>query len=212
MTARQPDEAVLPGNARGRRSRARLLDAASGSFGEHGWARTRIADITLAAELSQGAFYRHFKDKNDILLAALEGPLDTLLSTIDVLETGHVAPDFAALEPVHTAFFAAYAADRRVLRVLREAAAMHEPDLVELWLRIRGRYLAQIEGWLRGLAAAGTIAPRDDPALLAEALGSLMDQMAYTRLGLAQADPPPGEVEALGHVTAGIWAGALRAS
>lgn len=199
-----------PGNVRGRRSRARLLEAAADSFGEHGYARTRITDITAAAGMSQGAFYRHFTDKNDILLAALAGPLDTLLVTIDVLETGHVAPDAASLQIVHTAFFAAYAADRRVLRVLREAAAAHEPDLVDVWLGVRRRYLAQIETWLRGLAKEGLVVTADDASLLAEALGALMDQMAYTRLGLASVDPPSAEIEALGRVTAGIWAGALK--
>lgn len=204
-------DVAAPGNARGRRSRGRLLEAAAASFGEHGYARTRITDITAAAEMSQGAFYRHFADKNDILLAALEGPLDTLLETIDVLETDHVAPDAASLQSVHTAFFAAYAADRRVLRVLREAAAAHEPDLVEVWLGVRRRYLTQIEHWLRTLVAEHTITQPEDTVLLAEALGALMDQLAYTRIGLAAAHPPDAELQALGRVTAGLWAGALSA-
>lgn len=204
---REVTDLETTGNARGRRSRAHLLVAAARSFGEHGYARTRIADITEAAALSQGAFYRHFKDKNEILLAVLEGPLDTLLQTIDVLESGNVPPDVASLEAVHTAFFAAYAADRHLLRVLREAAAMHEPDLVDVWLGIRRRFLQQIEAWLDGLGANGPAEP--EPGLLAEALGSLMDQLAYTRLGLATREPPRAEIEALGRVTARLWAGAM---
>jgi AcrR family transcriptional regulator len=162
--------------------------------------------------MSQGGFYRHFKDKNDILVAALEEPLAELHAVIDPLgDPGAVTVvDREAIMAIHTAFFRVYAENRRVTRVLREAAALQEPGLAELWLDIRSRYLSRIERWLRGLQAAGTLrAP--DVVLLAEALGAVLDQLAYTRLGLAEADPTPTEIEALGAVTARLWVAAVRA-
>lgn len=196
------------GNARGRRSRARLLEAAAECFGELGYSRTRVADITAAAGLSQGGFYRHFRDKRDILLEALREPLDELLHAT-ALDHG-APPSEDRLVASNTAFFSVYARHRQVLRVIREAAALHEPGLVELWLEVRERYLTRIETWLEALAGAGHIAA-GDTRLTAEALGALLDQMAYTRLGVDPGDPPEGLVENLGRVTGRIWYLTLRA-
>ena len=87
-------------------------------------------------------------------------------------------------------FFAVYAANRRVLRVIREAAAMHEPGLTELWLDVRGRYLDRIHAWLQALMNDGHLAV-DDVRLTAEALGAVLDQMAYTRIALRSVASPP---------------------
>jgi AcrR family transcriptional regulator len=201
-------DATIRGNSRGRRSRSRLLEAAADCFGEHGYSQTRIADITAAAGMSQGGFYRHFRDKSDILLEALREPLDELLHAT-ALDSDQ-PPDQDQLVASNTAFFAVYAANRKVLRVIREAAALHEPGLVELWLEVRGRYLDRIETWLIALARNGHV-QIDDTRLTAEALGALLDQMAYTRLAVDPAEPPPGEVEALGRVTGKLWYRALRA-
>jgi AcrR family transcriptional regulator len=196
-------------NSRGRRSRERLLTAAADCFGELGYSATRISDITAAAGMSQGAFYRHFKDKNDILVEALRDPLDELLQTTG-LRAGRPI-DEATLAEANVAFFAVYARHRKVLRVIREAAALHEQGLVELWLEVRGKYIGRIVRWLRDLEATGQIKTHD-VQLMAEALGAVLDQMAYTRIGLATAPTSAHEIESLGRVTGEIWYRALRGS
>ena len=65
-------------NTRGLRTRQELLDAAVTRFSEHGYSRTRIADIVFAAGVSQGNFYRHFASKDEIFLEALRPSLDEL--------------------------------------------------------------------------------------------------------------------------------------
>jgi AcrR family transcriptional regulator len=51
----------------------RLLDAALGLMSRNGTtARPRVADIVAAAGLSNDAFYRHFKSKDDLVTAILE--------------------------------------------------------------------------------------------------------------------------------------------
>lgn len=196
------------GNARGRRSRQRLLDAAAECFGEHGYSQTRIADITAAAGMSQGGFYRHFKDKNDILVEALREPLDLLLATTGSMAGSGVDED--RILATNTAFFRVYAEHRKVLRVIREAAALHEPGLVELWLDVRGRYVGRIEAWLRELDAAGALDTSDLP-LLAEALGAVLDQLAYTRIGVTTAPVKDAEIQALGRISCELWFRTLSA-
>ena len=85
---------------------------------------------------------------------------------------------------------------------------MHEPGLTELWLDVRGRYLDRIDAWLHTLVRQGHL-DLDDIRLTAEALGAILDQMAYTRIALRPDDIPPAEVEALGRVTGRIWFSAL---
>jgi AcrR family transcriptional regulator len=190
------------GNARGRASRQRLLEAAALCFGQFGYSHTRVADITAAAGMSQGGFYRHFKDKDDILHEALSEPLDELLHAT-VLDAN--APvDWETILDGNTRFFRVYARHRRVFRVLREAAALHEPGLTERWLGVRSGYVDRIETWLGNIDATSHLRT-NDPRLVAQALGSVLDQMAYTLVGLADEDPSEEHVQELGLVSAELW-------
>lgn len=195
------------GNARGRASRARLLEAARDCFGERGYAATRIADITAAAGMSPAGYYRHFPDKEAILLEALEEPLGLLLAATGPLTEGS-SVDHAAIVARNTQFFRVYAEHRRVFRVLRELAAGHEPGLDAVWLDVRRGYVERIQRWLRRLERTGELRTAD-VELLADALGGVLDQLAYTRLALRRDDPTEDELVALGRVSAEIWSRTL---
>lgn len=203
-------EIALTGNARGRASRARLLEAAATCFGERGYAATRISDITGAAGMSQAGFYRHFPDKDAILLEALQEPLDALLAATGPLTEGSDV-DADTIVARNTAFFRVYAEHRQVLRVLRELAAVHEPRLEAIWLDVRSGYVKRIERWLRRLVKAGKLQTAD-VGILADALGGVLDQLAYTRLALAEKPPREKDLVALGRVSGEIWARTLGAA
>jgi TetR/AcrR family transcriptional regulator, transcriptional repressor for nem operon len=83
-------------------ARTRLLDAALHSIRARGYSATTVDDICRAAGLTKGAFFHHFKSKNDLALAAaahfsemaerlfgaapyreLADPLDRLMGYID---------------------------------------------------------------------------------------------------------------------------------
>lgn len=200
-------DATRTQNARGRASRARLLEAAAVCFGRDGYAATRIADITSEAGMSPAGFYRHFPDKTTLLLEALKGPLDALLEATGPL-TEHSTVDPEAIVERNTEFFRVYAEHRRTLRVLRELAVTHEDGLDEVWLARRREYVDRIAGWLRRLQKAGTLETAD-VGVLADALGAVLDQLAYTRLGLAAREPTAKDIETLGRVSAEIWLGTL---
>ncbi len=57
-------------------SRARILDAASRLFREHGIAAVGLAKIMAEADLTVGTFYTHFKSKEALVKAALIQSLD----------------------------------------------------------------------------------------------------------------------------------------
>ena len=52
--------------------RQQILDAARRRFASHGFARTSIADIVDESGLSNGAIYRYFTSKDDIIVAVCE--------------------------------------------------------------------------------------------------------------------------------------------
>lgn len=53
-------------------TRRTLLAAATARFREAGYVGTSVEDICAAAKVSKGAFFHHFKSKEDLALAALE--------------------------------------------------------------------------------------------------------------------------------------------
>src|SRR5262250_729657 len=53
-------------------ARTRLLDAAMGVIRAQGYSATTVDDICRAAGLTKGAFFHHFRSKEDLAVAAAE--------------------------------------------------------------------------------------------------------------------------------------------
>jgi TetR/AcrR family acrAB operon transcriptional repressor len=65
-------------------TRTRIIDAAEEVFYTRGLARTSLADVALAADVTRGAIYWHFKNKTDLFDAMCEQvrlPMETLMET-----------------------------------------------------------------------------------------------------------------------------------
>lgn len=77
-------ERVGRAQRRASKTRERLLKAALVAFGEKGVDATAIEDITERADVGKGTFYRHFKDKYDLVFALIERAVDKLLDRIRV--------------------------------------------------------------------------------------------------------------------------------
>ncbi len=202
----QQDTNNAPRTAKGAATRAKLLAAAELVFGDVGFEPARVADIVAAAGVSHGLFYKYFPDKAAILSAVLARQNDDLRHT-----TGRVAgearvPTLAQLETRNILFFKEYAEHRRLFRVSREAAARNDDSGFRgQWLSIRSRFTHRTLRWLEELAADSHIPPVDDPAMLAEALSAMVEQMAYVNVGLADVDPEDAELERMGKVCGLIW-------
>ncbi len=195
-----------PATARGRVTRERLLAAAAVVFARHGYEHARIADIVAEAGVSHGLFYRHFSDKNAVLLAVLTRFNDRLRHTSGRGGTGAATPTLADLQTRNILFFREYAEHRELFRVAREAAARtDENGFRDLWLIMRGRFIARTRRWLDRLAADGHIAAETDAWALAEALGAMTEQLAYVQVGLAADDLDDAGLERLGRACGLVW-------
>lgn len=52
--------------------RRQILDKASGLFRQHGFNRVSVSDVMKASGLTHGAFYSHFKSKDELIDRSLE--------------------------------------------------------------------------------------------------------------------------------------------
>ncbi|HEY2705544.1 MAG TPA: TetR/AcrR family transcriptional regulator [Candidatus Dormibacteraeota bacterium] len=196
-----------PKTARGASTRERLLRAAATVFAEHGYSGTRIADIVHAAGVSHGNFYRHFQNKDDVFVAVLEPLLDELVEPfVRVLATG--GHELESMVRVNTDFFSTYSRHRRLFPLLREAAAVN-PGFTGMWMDLRSRFTGRIAAWLETIGAAPPDAAAG-PEVLAQALGAMTEQMAYTQIGKTPQLPRPETIAELGRVAGAIWHRAIR--
>ncbi|MEM7689534.1 MAG: TetR/AcrR family transcriptional regulator [Pseudomonadota bacterium] len=196
----------LPPTRKGKATREKLLASASVAFGQHGYSAVRIADIVAEANISHGLFYRHFQDKDAILLALLDRLNDNLRRTSSRAMGENDALSLSRLESRNIQFFTDYRRDRLLLRVAREAAAQQNLSRFRtVWLQMRDRFVDRTERWINRLVEAGDVPPIDDIAMVAQGLCSLTEQLAYVQVGLAPDDPDDAFIERLGKSCGLIW-------
>jgi len=129
------------------RTREALIQLAAELFSEEGYIQTSIRDLARRGELTTGAVYGHFRNKADLLAAAIER------RTADELEAHSIGvtdtPDHVE---TLTRLSRAYP-ERRQLRalVVQGAAASHTDSATRE--RMRDGQKAHLERWVRGYEA-----------------------------------------------------------
>jgi AcrR family transcriptional regulator len=195
-----------PPTQKGLAMRERLVKAAARAFRLRGYELTRVEDIAKAARTSYGNFYRHFRNKDEVLMAVLR----PLLDEVYVASKRRRAPSARLTEDEFAAntiaFLRIYARHRELLRVMREAAARGEKaSFYSMWIGERERFVRRTTAWLVRLRTVDAIDADIDPEVAAETLGALTEQLAYVKLGLAEETPSDAEIERLGAHSARIW-------
>ena len=84
----RPGRGNVPEDSR-RSQRERLFGAMVSISSEKGYEATRIADLVKMAGVSRAAFYEHFEDKKECLLAAVDALVEP---TIALMERAEDAP------------------------------------------------------------------------------------------------------------------------
>jgi TetR/AcrR family transcriptional regulator, transcriptional repressor for nem operon len=70
---------IEPRTAKGRATRDRVLDAATGLVFERGVAGTTLDDVRDAAGVSKGQLYHYFEDKEDLIRAVVDRTIQQVL-------------------------------------------------------------------------------------------------------------------------------------
>jgi AcrR family transcriptional regulator len=140
-------------------TRAAIVDAARALFAERGFEATSMDDIGHRAEVSKGAVYHHFDNKQDLFAELCRESQRRLLESAVRTARGHRRPDdpWAGFTAAVAAFLAGYAADEQACALMRQAAAVLGADRAyQLEEEVSVPFLTAT---LESLAQAGALAP-----------------------------------------------------
>jgi AcrR family transcriptional regulator len=108
-------------------TRTALLDAARALFVEKGYAETATPEIVSAAEVTRGALYHHFADKQALFRAVIEREAGEVAADIDARSADASSAREALLQGA-SAYFDAMAVPGRTRLLLKEAPAQFAAD------------------------------------------------------------------------------------
>lgn len=162
----------LPVTERGRATRRALLEAAEEVFGEVGYQRASIAEITRRAGVGQGTFYLYFPDKraaftelvgyqNQLVRETGARAIEGLTDRLDMERAG-----FAA-------FFEHIERHPGLYRIIRESEFVDEEAHHAHYRKLADRYAAGLQRAMD----AGRIASDIDPEILAYILMGIAEFM-----------------------------------
>jgi AcrR family transcriptional regulator len=144
-------------------TRERLLRVAADVFGRRGYEGTRVADVSAAAGLSNGAMYAYFGSRAELLVAALRTHGRRLLAELVSADPGRSVTELLLVSG----------------RSLRGRRAPADDLVVEALIAARRDadvagpmrdYVRERAGWLAGLVRRAQAAGELDPALPADAV------------------------------------------
>lgn len=165
-----------PRSAKGRRTRARLVEAGKIVFERDGFLQARITDIATEAEVSHGSFYHYFDSKESLFREIAEEVEVRLVSMDDIPQADDVGP-IERIRAANRAYLAAYRKEARIMRVIEEVSRYDEG--VRKVRSKRDDYLAaRLESAIKRLQAAGLADRRIDERAAATALGGMVAKFA----------------------------------
>jgi AcrR family transcriptional regulator len=162
-------------------TRERILDAAAHLLRTSGVATATTKEIAQASEVSEPTLYKHFADKEHLLLAVLQERLPGLSRVAVRPGAGDVERNLAELAHAMLAFYqqsipmlGALLADPRRMQAHRVAMSRHGggPD----------KALAAVADYLRAEQATGRVDPDADADAAAELLVGACFHEAFLRL------------------------------
>jgi AcrR family transcriptional regulator len=175
--------------------REQIVQAALACFGENGFHATTMADVITASGLSAGAVYRYFRGKDELVEAIAARVVGVGSQALTDLLADEPSP-----HPVEIL--------RRVLTVLQDLATEGRTDLRRVALKVWAEALrseqvmtvahqaqvtmrAGFEESLRRSRNAGHLPATADPALVAQALHSLLLGYVIQHLLVGDVDVEP---------------------
>jgi AcrR family transcriptional regulator len=174
------------GTPRERRQRARQRVIASGlKLAEKGSFRdVTVEEISRSAGVSRPAFYTHFADKEELLLAAVGEVSEQLYEMADRWWHG-IGPPAERVRRAIEGVVSVYAGEARLLRIAAEVAT-YDDAVRALWLDIAERFIDATADHVRSEQDVGLIPRTLDPRATAEVLFWMAERCCYMYLGLGE--------------------------
>lgn len=170
-----------------RETRSQVLDAAERVFSEKGVTNTSLNEIALAAGVTRGAIYWHFRNKYELIEALLERvklPLDDMLAAQDA---DHADNPLGQIRAKSITVLQRCVTDEHLRAVC--TILFHKCEHIDEALPVMERHLAsrtecaqEIEGNFSAAIAARQLPADTDPKLATLGLFSYIDGLIYNWL------------------------------
>ncbi len=135
-----------PATPRGQRTRQKLLDAAEAVFGELGYERASIVEITRAAGVAQGTFYVYFPGKKAVFVELVWELNKKLRRSLRTASEALVDPDRFELERSGALTFLRFVQEHKSLyRIVRQAEFVDEALFREYYRVLSAGYRESLE-------------------------------------------------------------------
>jgi AcrR family transcriptional regulator len=188
---------------KGRRTRARFIEAGRVVFARDGFLKARIADIATEAGVSYGAFYHYFDSKEEIFREIAEEMEVSLLSMDDVPHDASGSP-YDRIWAANWSYLAAYRRNAGIMRVIEEVSR-YDDHVRAVRDRRQDKFAARLNASIRRLQQAGLADPDIDGEYAATALGGMVATFAAARF----VSGGPYEFEKAVEQLTILWANAL---
>jgi len=161
-------------------------------FAQKGFSSTSIQEIATESNISKGAFYLHFKSKDDLLLSILEYIFDTIESSRLVFENQDLSPREKFIKQI-SAFFRTFIGHKEFMIMLsKEQAIPRNEEIKKLFFKKR------FESHLlhrKGLVSI--YGQKIEPFSID--LAMILEGLFQTYVGLMMLEPAEFEIEKLSH-------------
>jgi AcrR family transcriptional regulator len=170
-----PKELPTPPSVKGRATMRALLDAAREVLVRDGYVGARVSDISAAAGLSNGAFYRYFTDKQQIMLHVIREFLAVSREVVHV--PFDPAKPMASVRASTERYFEYYLENAPVWRAVIEAGQM-DPHVETIRLREIDDWCARITHMLERGVKLGVVRGDIDCTIAGYLLGGMAQAYA----------------------------------
>ena len=193
--------ATEPTTPKGQRTRQTILDAASKVFTRDGYVDARMSDVAAEAGLSLGGLYRYFENKEDLFASVIHDLHEELFRRSRSSTPIADDPETALFE-ANLGYLRHYHDNSGVLRAFIEATTV-EQRFTTIWWTMRERHVARFVHAVEDddrIQLDGL-----DPATVARAMASMVEQTAYTTFAYASLNTALPDVETVARIVTRAW-------
>ena len=168
---------------------ARILQAAEKVFGDNGYANATIAEVVELAQVSRGAFYLYFDNKDDVFKTLVARVIADLFEVTTQRSSGSIRN---RVETSTRNYLEAFLRHRQVLRCLFEVSNS-DAEMARLHNEFRARFIERIRRHLERNIALG-LCHKMDARIASYSLGLMIEGVGYSWL-VSRFEPWPGGFE-----------------
>ena len=198
---------AVPTTRKGLETRERILTASRKVVGRDGFVAFRMQDVAQEAEVSQGALYRYFENKNDLFLSLIGDIHAALYEASRATHSNFRDEPFATLRESNYGYLYHYRANADIMRAFIEATMVNQ-RLWEMWWWMRKRHIGR---FVTALKRDFSISEVDGVPIqyIADSLVSASEQSAFVWYAqpVRYEDPIPTETASL--ILAQLWFNAI---